>query len=126
MDERWQRGRAVADRLDPGQTERIVAGLAGIAPDMARHAIAFAFGDILGRPGLALRDRQIATIAALTALGTAGPQLRLHIKGGLAAGLSRDEIVEVILQMAVYAGFPAALEGLAAAREVLGEAPGEA
>jgi 4-carboxymuconolactone decarboxylase len=60
----------------------------------------------------------VATIAALTALGNAAPQLKVHIEAGLNVGLSRDEIVEVIMQMAVYAGFPAALNGLFAAKEV--------
>ena len=62
-----------------------------------------------------------ATIAALTALGNAAPQLKVHIQAGLNVGLSRDEIVETIMQMAVYAGFPAALNGLFAAREVFQE-----
>jgi 4-carboxymuconolactone decarboxylase len=75
-------------------------------------------GDIYARPGLGLRDREIATIAALAALGTAPAQLKIHIEGGLNVGLSRDEIVEILMQMAVYAGFPAALNGLFAAKEV--------
>jgi 4-carboxymuconolactone decarboxylase len=65
-----------------------------------------------------LRAREIATIAALTAMGNATPQLKVHIEGGLNVGLSRTEIIEIIMQMAVYAGFPAALNGLFAAKEV--------
>jgi 4-carboxymuconolactone decarboxylase len=80
--------------------------------------IEFPFGDIYCRPGLDLRAREIATIAALTALGNASPQLKVHIEAGLNVGLSRDEITEVIMQMAVYAGFPAALNGLFAAKEI--------
>jgi len=80
--------------------------------------IEFPFGDIYSRPGLDLRAREIATIAALTALGNASPQLKVHIEAGLNVGLSRDEITEVIMQMAVYAGFPAALNGLFAAKEI--------
>lgn len=90
--------------------------LADIAPDFARYIVEFPFGDIYARPGLGLREREIATIAALTALGNARPQLEVHIKAGLNVGLSRDEIVETIIQMAVYAGFPAALNGLFAAK----------
>jgi 4-carboxymuconolactone decarboxylase len=78
----------------------------------------FAFGDIHCRPGLSLPSREIATIAALTALGTAAPQLRAHIDGALNVGCSEQEIVEVIMQMALYAGFPAAINGIQAAREV--------
>ena len=80
--------------------------------------IEFSFGDIYSRPGLDLRAREIATIAALTALGNASPQLKVHIEAGLNVGLSREEITEVMMQMAVYAGFPAALNGLFAAKEI--------
>lgn len=96
----------------------MIAALSGIAPDFARYLIEFPFGDIYSRPGLDLRSREIATIAALTAMGNAAPQLKVHIEAGLNVGLSRDEITEVIMQMAVYAGFPATLNGLFAAKEV--------
>jgi 4-carboxymuconolactone decarboxylase len=84
----------------------------------ARYLIEFPFGDIYSRPGLDLRAREIATIAALTAMGGLERQLKLHIAAGLNVGLSRGEITEIIMQMAVYAGFPAALNGLFAAKEV--------
>ncbi len=100
----------------------MIAALADIAPDFATYVIEFPFGDIYSRPGLDLRSREIATIASLTALGNATPQLKVHIHAGLNVGLSRDEITEVIMQMAVYAGFPAALNGLFAAKAVFAEA----
>lgn len=62
-------------------------------------------------------------MAALCALGTAAPQLRVHIHGALNVGCTREEVVEVMMQMALYAGFPAALNGLFAAREVFAERP---
>jgi 4-carboxymuconolactone decarboxylase len=96
----------------------VVAALADIAPDFATYLLEFPFGDIYSRPGLSLRDREIATIAALAAMGNARPQLQVHIEAGLNVGLSREEIVEILMQMAVYAGFPAALNGLFAAKEV--------
>ena len=99
-----------------------MASLAGIAPDFARYLIEFPFGDIYSRPGLDLRSREIAVVAALTALGNAAPQLKVHIQGALNVGVSRQEVVETIMQMAVYAGFPAALNGLFAAQEVFAEA----
>ena len=95
-----------------------MAALADIAPDFATYLFEFPFGDIYSRPGLDLRSREIATIAALTAMGTAEAQLKVHIEAGLNVGVSREEIVEVIMQMAVYAGFPAALNGLFAAKAV--------
>ncbi|MEX2648422.1 MAG: carboxymuconolactone decarboxylase family protein [Alphaproteobacteria bacterium] len=122
-DERYRRGLAVLEKLDPEHGERLVAGLAATAPDFAGHVVAFAFGDICGRPGLDLRTRELATVAALTALGTAPAQLEVHVRGALNVGATREEIVEVITQMAVYAGFPAALNGLAVARRVFEARP---
>jgi 4-carboxymuconolactone decarboxylase len=118
MDDRYRRGMEVLARLDSEQGARILGSLEEVAPDFGRLLVEFAFGDICGRPGLELKTREIATIAALTALGTAPAQLRVHIRAALNVGCSRTEVAETIMQMAVYAGFPAALNGLAAAKEV--------
>ena len=120
MESRYERGVARLSEIDRAQVERILASLKDIAPDFARYLVEFAFGDIYARPGLDLKSRQIATVAALTALA-ALPQLKVHIHGALEVGCSREEIVEVIMQTAVYAGFPAALNALAAAKEVFAE-----
>lgn len=122
---RFDRGQRALSRIDGSAGEKVIASLADIAPDFARYVIEFPFGDIYCRPGLDLREREIATIAALTALGNAAPQLKVHIEAGLNVGLSRDEIVEIIMQMAVYAGFPAALNGLFAAKEVFAAHDGQ-
>jgi 4-carboxymuconolactone decarboxylase len=118
MDDRYRRGLDLLNTLDREQGARILASLQDIAPDFARFVVEFAFGDICARPGLDLKTREIATVAALTALGTAPAQLRVHMKAALNLGCTREEIVETVMQMAVYAGFPAALNGLAAAKEV--------
>ncbi|MFC0481476.1 carboxymuconolactone decarboxylase family protein [Gellertiella hungarica] len=115
---RLERGKRALAEIDGEAGHKVIAALADIAPDFANYVFEFPFGDIYSRPGLDLRAREIATIAALTAMGTATPQLKVHIEAGLNVGLSRQEITEVIIQMAVYAGFPAALNGLFAAREV--------
>ena len=117
---RYEQGLAKLREVDGHIGEQVVANLADIAPDFARYLIEFPFGDIYNRPGLDLKSREIAVVAALTALGNATPQLKVHIQGALNVGCTRDEIVETIMQMAVYAGFPAALNGLAAAKEVFG------
>jgi len=122
---RFETGLRVLSEVDGSAGEKVVASLADIAPDFARYLVEFPFGDIYARPGLTLREREIATIAALTAMGTAQPQLKVHISAGLHVGLSRQEIVETIIQMAVYAGFPAALNGLFAAKEVFAEKDAE-
>ncbi len=121
QNERYVRGLAKLQEIDGQAGEKVVASLAGIAPDFARYLIEFPFGDIYSRPGLDLRSREIAVVAALTALGNAAPQLKVHIQGALNVGVSRQEVVETIMQMAVYAGFPAALNGLFAAQEVFAE-----
>ncbi len=119
--ERYQRGWEKLKEVDGEAGERVVESLKEIAPDFARYLIEFPFGDIYSRPALDLKSREIAVVAALTALGNAAPQLKVHIHGALNVGCSRQEVVEVIMQMAVYAGFPAALNGLAAAKEVFKE-----
>lgn len=118
---RFERGKRALAAIDGEAGERVVSALADIAPDFARYVIEFGFGDIYSRPGLDLRSREVATIAALTALGNAAPQLKIHIEAGLNVGLSRQEITETIIQMAVYAGFPSALNGLFAAKEVFAQ-----
>ena len=116
--ERYTTGQEMLQRVDGKGGDAVVNSLKDIAPDFARYLIEFPFGDIYARPGLDLRSREIATIAALTALGNAAPQLKVHIAAGLNVGLTQEEITEVTMQMAVYAGFPAALNGLFAAKDV--------
>ncbi len=119
--QRYERGLARLREIDGEQGERVIAALADIAPDFGRLVIEFAFGDIYTRPALDLKAREIAVVAALTALGTAAPQLKVHLHAALNVGCSRAEVVETIMQMAVYAGFPAALNGLFAAKEVFAQ-----
>ena len=119
--DRYERGWEKLKEVDGEAGERVIDSLKDIAPDFARLLIEFPFGDIYSRPGLDLKSREIAVVAALTALGNAVPQLKVHIHGAINVGCTRQEVVEVIMQMAVYAGFPAALNGLFAAKEVFKE-----
>jgi len=119
--DRFARGLAKLDEIDGEAGQRVLDALAGIAPDFARLLIEFPFGDVMSRPGLDLKSREIATVAALTALGNAAPQLAVHVHGALNVGCTRQEVVETMIQMAVYAGFPAALNGLFVAKQVFAE-----
>ena len=119
--DRYRRGWEKLKEVDGEAGERVIESLKDIAPDFARLLIEFPFGDIYSRPGLDLKSREIAVVAALTAMGNALPQLKVHIHGALNVGCTRQEVVEVIMQMAVYAGFPSALNGLFAAKEVFNE-----
>ena len=119
---RHSRGLKQLSAVDGDGGVRVVETLARSFPDFAAYVVEYAFGDIYSRPGLGLREREIAVVAALCAMGNAAPQLRVHIHAALHVGCTPTEIVEVVMQMSVYAGFPAALNGLAAVREVFGEA----
>jgi 4-carboxymuconolactone decarboxylase len=121
MNERYDRGWAALVALAPEKARAVQESLADIAPDMARFVVEFGYGDVFTRPGLSPALRQTATIAALAALGNAAPQLRFHIEAGLAAGLSPAEIIEILYVTTVFAGFPAGLNGLAAARQVFAD-----
>jgi 4-carboxymuconolactone decarboxylase len=92
--------------------------LRAISPDFADIITDFAFGEIYARPGLDMRTRQIVTVAALTALNNAPAQLEAHIQGALNLGVTREEIFEIVIQMALYGGFAAASNGLLAADAV--------
>jgi len=115
---RYERGKELLSRIAPDQERVLRETFDPINPDITRYVIEFGYGDIYARGILPIRNRQAATIAALAAKGTAPSQLRFHIGGGLRAGLSEAEIVEIMLLVSVYAGFPAALNGILATREV--------
>jgi 4-carboxymuconolactone decarboxylase len=122
VDDRRARGLRALGEITGATGESVVESLRDIAPDLADWIVDFSYGDVMSRPGLDRRTRQLATIAALTATGHA-PQLKVHIRGALNVGCTRQEIVEVILQMTVYAGFPAAINALNVARDAM--APGD-
>lgn len=108
-------------KIDGEAGQNVIESLQDICPDLARFTIEYPFGDIYTRQALDLKSREIATVAALTALGNCQPQLKVHLNAALNVGCTEDEIKEVILQMSVYAGFPAALNGMFAFKEVLNE-----
>lgn len=122
--ERFERGLATQRQLDPTISEEVLAALADVAPDFGRLTIEFPFGDIYSRPGLDLKQRQIATLAALAAMGQER-QLKVHIRFARHVGLTDEEIVEVLMQMSVYAGWGRALDALRAAKEVFAGDPAQ-
>ncbi|SON49893.1 carboxymuconolactone decarboxylase family protein [Vibrio tapetis] len=116
---RFDTGLALLTKIDGQAGENVIESLQDICPDLAKYTIEYPFGDIYARPGLDLKSREMATVAALTALGNCAPQLKVHLNAALNVGCSEEEIKEIILQMSVYAGFPAALNGMFAFKEVL-------
>lgn len=117
-DQRRVRGEHTIAAITGSAGTSVVDSLRDLSPELGHWIVDFAYGDVFSRPALSLCTRELATISALTALGNAQPQLKVHIEGALNVGCTPEEIVEVIIQMAVYAGFPSALNGISAAREV--------
>ena len=120
MSERYMRGieiaeQLAADKLDEFLTSRV----AELAPDFARMAIEFPLGDIYARDGLDLRSRELVAISSLVTIGDNGPHLRTHIRAATRLGVSKAEIIEIMMQTAIYAGFPAALNALTSCHDLL-------
>ncbi|MFT3904301.1 MAG: carboxymuconolactone decarboxylase family protein [Niabella sp.] len=119
--ERYQLGREKLKEIDGEAGEKVINSLKDISPDLGKFIIEYAFGDIYSREALDLKSKEIAVVSALTAMGNAKPQLKVHINGALNTGSTISEVKEVILQMSVYSGFPSAINAMNALIEVLEE-----
>lgn len=120
MSERYRRGIDIAEKLAADKVAHFVeSGVAEVAPDFARMTIEFAFGDLYARDALDLKSRELIAIAVLAASGRSGPQLRVHIESAASSGITKAEIVEALMQTALYAGFPSALNALADCHDLL-------
>lgn len=107
-DERYLRGRRRLAEIDGAAGEEVVDTLG----DLGRYIVEFVFGDVYSRPGLSLRDRELASVAMLAALGAREPQLDVHLRAAVNVGITHDELREVIIHTAPYAGFPAAINAM--------------
>jgi len=116
-DDRYERGRARFLEIHDEKALRAVEGLG----DVGRSILEFVYGDIYLRPGLSLRDRELAAVATLVALGRSS-QIPQHLRAALKAGVTPDELREVILQTAAIAGFPPAMNAISTLKSILGEA----
>jgi 4-carboxymuconolactone decarboxylase len=115
-DDRYERGRARFLEIHDERSLRAVEGLG----DVGRSILEFVYGDIYLRPGLSLRDRELAAVATLVALGRSS-QIPQHLRAALKAGVTPDELREVILQTAAIAGFPPAMNAMSTLKTILGE-----
>jgi 4-carboxymuconolactone decarboxylase len=115
---RFERGWRRLMEVDAEGGERVIESLEDVAPDLGRYVVEFAFGEIYQRPVLDLRQRQLVTISALTTLGSAEPQLEVHINAALNVGLTAREVVEAILHCIPYTGFPRVLNAIFVAKRI--------
>jgi 4-carboxymuconolactone decarboxylase len=120
-DDRYERGLKNFIGITGDVGEKFIQNLNEISPDFSRYLVEYPFGDIYNRPGLDVKTRELVTLSALAALGYAEPELKAHTKVALNTGVTREEIIEVFIQISVYAGFPAAINALLAAKEVFKE-----
>ncbi len=123
-EEALERGRRLFDEMSGGRGAEAEAVWSALHPDLANLIVGFVGGTVWSRPGLDLRTRSLVTIAATTALGRRNA-LELNVRLALGNGATREEIIEVLLHMAVYAGFPASWEALETARAVFDSQTGE-
>lgn len=123
MDESARYAQGMAVRREVLGDEHVDAALArsdAVTADFQDLITRYAWGEIWSRPGLSRQTRSCVTLAMLAALGHEA-ELALHVRAAVRNGLSREEIVEVLLQVAVYAGVPAANRAFAVAQQVLSE-----
>lgn len=112
-------GRDIMNRLEPGLADKVTGRLNELDATLSALITDYAFGAVVGRPGLELRTREMLTVASLVTLGNAMPQLELHMRAALNTGVSPEELLEIVIQMAVYAGVPACMNGLTAYRAAM-------
>jgi len=119
--ERIKRGTERLKEVDGNAGEGVIASLKGIAPDLGRYILEFAFGDVYCRDGLSLQEREIITIASLLTAGGCEPQLEVHINGSLNVGISPEKVIETFIQCIPYTGFPKVLNAVNVAKKVFAE-----
>lgn len=116
-----EHGKAVMNQLQDGLADRVIGSLSKLDDDLPTLITDYAFGSVVGRTGLELKYREMITVASLITLGNASPQLKLHMRAALNVGVSQQELLEIVIQMAIYAGVPACMNALTTYREVIAE-----
>jgi 4-carboxymuconolactone decarboxylase len=114
---RYERGHQLVGEVNGGNGQRIVDELG----DLGRYIVEFAYGDVYDRPGLSLRDRALITVGALAAMRGCEPQLTVHLRSAMRVGLTPAELEEVLIHVAPYAGFPAAMNAMDLLKAILAE-----
>lgn len=119
--EKFERGLALRKQvLGTEYVEKSMAAADAFSLPMQELSTEYCWGHVWTRPGLALRERSILNLGMISALNRPH-ELKLHVKAALNNGLTRDEIREVLLQVAVYCGVPAGIDSVRIAREAFAE-----
>lgn len=120
-EDRYKRGLVRMQEVLGTHSDTVLDSLADVAPELGRFIVEFAYGEVHTRPGLDHRQRSLVAISVLSGIGGCDAALRLHLHGALNVGLTPEEIVEAVMQCAVYAGFPRALIAMGVVRSVFEE-----
>ncbi|EEH67448.1 MULTISPECIES: carboxymuconolactone decarboxylase family protein [Acinetobacter] len=118
-DELTKYGMEIMNKLEDGLAERVTSSLSQLDEGLSKLITDYAFGSVVGRPGLNLKTREMLTVASLISLGNARPQLELHMRAAINVGVTPQELLEIVIQMAIYAGVPACMNGIAAYRAAM-------
>ena len=115
----YDRGRVLSEAVNPGMEAALQARYDALVPGLSRTVVDVAYGQFYARGVIDEKTRLLATVAALAALGGhTAPQLKVNIASARAVGATREEVSEIIFQMALYGGFPAMINAMNAALEV--------
>lgn len=120
-DDLYGRGMAEMRRHFGAEADAHIEKLRAISPEFAKINVEFPFGELYPREVLDEKTRELCTIAALTVEGHCLPELKLHAVGALNCGATREEVIEVVIQMIAYCGFPAATNALVVVKEAFDE-----
>ena len=122
--DRYERGEKLLRQVDGDRVaDNLIADYADLAPDFTRYLIEFAFGEIYSRPG-DLRQRELVAIASLATMGGCDKQLGTHVRGAFNVGLSEAEVIEAVMTLIPYIGFPKALNAIAVVKHVVDQRKG--
>lgn len=112
-------GKDIMNTLEDGLADKVISRLSELDDDLPKLIVNYAFADVVGRPGLDLKTREMLTVASLITLGNAASQLELHMRAALHVGVTQKELLEIVIQMAVYAGVPACMNAITVYRSVI-------
>jgi len=117
--ERYERGEKLLRKIDGDKVaDNLIEDYKDLAPDFTRYLIEFAFGEIYAGEGDA-KQRELIAIASLATMGGCDKQLGTHVRGAFNVGLTESEIVEAVMTLIPYIGFPKALNALAVVKHVV-------
>jgi 4-carboxymuconolactone decarboxylase len=124
LSDRYERGEKLLRQIDGDKVaDNLIARYEDIAPDFTRYLVEFAFGEIYARDG-DLKHRELIAIASLATMGGCDAQLETHVHGAFNVGLTEGEVVEAVMTLIPYIGFPKALNAMAVVKRVIDKRSG--